>query len=157
MSEDLKIVATNKKAYHDYHVLDRLEAGLVLSGTEVKSLRDGRINLKDSYALVKQGEIFLLNCHISPYSHGNRENPEPTRTRKLLLHKQEIKKLIGKTVEKGLTVVPLRVYFKNGRAKVELAVVKGKKLFDKRETEKRRESDRELAKIMKHARRGTAR
>jgi len=153
VAEDLKIIATNKKAFHNYHVLERYEAGIVLSGTEVKSLRDGRINLKDSYALVRQGEVFLLNCHISPYSHGNRENQEPTRTRKLLLHKREIQKLIGKTVEKGLSLVPLSVYFKTGRAKVEIAVVKGKKLFDKRETERRKESDRELARIMKNARR----
>ncbi|HEY2930105.1 MAG TPA: SsrA-binding protein SmpB [Acidobacteriota bacterium] len=151
MSEDLKIVATNKKAFHNYHIMERYEAGIVLSGTEVKSLRVGRVNLKDSYALVKQGEIFLLNCHISPYSHGNRENPEPTRTRKLLLHKREIQRLIGKTVEKGLSMVPLSVYFKEGRAKVEIAVVKGKKLFDKRETEKRKETKRELAKILKHS------
>ena len=153
VAEDRKIIATNKKAFHNYHVLERYEAGIVLSGTEVKSLRDGRINLKDSYALVRQGEVFLLNCHISPYSHGNRENQEPTRTRKLLLHKREIQKLIGKTVEKGLSLVPLSVYFKTGRAKVEIAVVKGKKLFDKRETERRKESDRELAQIMKNARR----
>jgi SsrA-binding protein len=151
VSEDLKIVATNKKAFHNYHIMERYEAGIVLSGTEVKSLRVGRVNLKDSYALVKQGEIFLLNCHISPYSHGNRENPEPTRTRKLLLHKREIQRLIGKTVEKGLSMVPLSVYFKEGRAKVEIAVVKGKKLFDKRETEKRKETKRELAKILKHS------
>ncbi|HEY3128639.1 MAG TPA: SsrA-binding protein SmpB [Acidobacteriota bacterium] len=152
MSETEKVVASNKKAFHDYHIFDRYEAGIVLSGTEVKSLREARINLKDSYAQIKNNEIYLVNCHISPYSHGNRENPDPTRTRKLLLHRQEINKLIGKSVEKGFTLVPLRVYFKEGRAKVEIAVVKGKKMYDKRETQRRKESDRELAKIMKSAR-----
>ena len=152
MSETEKVVASNKKAFHDYHIFDRYEAGIVLSGTEVKSLREARINLKDSYAQIKNNEIYLVNCHISPYSHGNRENPDPTRTRKLLLHRQEINKLIGKSVEKGFTLVPLRVYFKEGRAKVEIAVVKGKKLYDKRETQRRKESDRELAKIMKGVR-----
>ena len=152
MSETEKVVASNKKAFHDYHIFDRYEAGIVLSGTEVKSLREARINLKDSYAQIKNNEIYLVNCHISPYSHGNRENPDPTRMRKLLLHRREINKLIGKSVEKGFTLVPLRVYFKEGRAKVEIAVVKGKKLYDKRETQRRKESDRELAKIMKSAR-----
>jgi SsrA-binding protein len=152
VSETEKVVASNKKAFHDYHIFDRYEAGIVLSGTEVKSLREARINLKDSYAQIKNNEIYLVNCHISPYSHGNRENPDPTRTRKLLLHRQEINKLIGKSVEKGFTLVPLRVYFKEGRAKVEIAVVKGKKMYDKRETQRRKESDRELAKIMKSAR-----
>ncbi len=104
-----KLFATNKKAFHDYFILDRLEAGIVLVGTEVKSIREARINLKDSYAMIRQGEAFLLNCHISPYSHGNRQNHDPTRTRKLLLHDKEIRKLIGKTQEKGLTLVPLRV------------------------------------------------
>lgn len=153
MSEGEKVVATNKKALHDYQIFDRYEAGIVLSGPEVKSLREGRINLKDSYAIVRQAEIYLLNCHISPYSHGNRENVDPTRTRKLLLHRQEINKLIGGTVEKGFTLVPLRVYFKGGRAKAEIALVKGKKLYDKRETERRRESEREMAKALKTIRR----
>ena len=129
MSDGEKVVATNKKAFHDYQIFDRYEAGIVLSGPEVKSLREGRVNLKDSYAIVRQAEIYLLNCHISPYSHGNRENMDPTRTRKLLLHRQEINKLIGRTVEKGFTLVPLRVYFKGGRAKAEIALVKGKKLY----------------------------
>ena len=153
MTEGEKDVATNRKAFHDYHILDRYEAGIALTGPEVKSLREGRANLRDSYASVREGELYLLHCHISPYSHGNRENPDPTRSRKLLLHKAEINKLVGKTVEKGLTLVPLRVYFKGGRAKVEIALVKGKKLYDKRETEKRKESDRELAKVMKTVRR----
>jgi SsrA-binding protein len=138
-----KLFAANKKAFHDYFILDRLEAGLVLLGTEVKSIRESRINLKDSYAVIKQGEGYLLNCHISPYSHGNRENHDPTRPRKLLLHQKEIRKLIGKTQEKGLTLVPLRVYLRRGKIKVELGVARGKKLHDKRETERRKEMDRE--------------
>ena len=111
---------------------------MCLLGTEVKAIREGRLNLKDSYAMVQSGEMFLFNCHISPYSHGNRENHDPTRSRKLLLHEREIRKLIGKTQEKGLTLVPLRVYLKRGRVKVELGVARGKKLIDKRETERRR-------------------
>jgi SsrA-binding protein len=138
-----KLIASNKKAYHDYSILEKLEAGMVLLGTEVKAAREGRVNLKDSYAMVKQGEAFLLNCHISPYSHGNRENHDPTRTRKLLLHSNEIRKLAGKTQEKGLTLVPLRVYLKRGKIKIELGVARGKKLIDKRETERRKELDRE--------------
>src|SRR5512139_2404164 len=112
-----KVLATNKKAFHDYFILEKLEAGIVLLGTEVKAIREGRLNLKDSYAAVQGGEAFLFNCHISPYSHGNRENHDPTRTRKLLLHEREIRKLIGKTQEKGLTLVPLRVYLKRGKVK----------------------------------------
>jgi SsrA-binding protein len=148
-SSEEKLVATNKKAFHDYFVLEKFEAGMALLGTEVKSLREGRINLKDSYAIVRNGEPFLLNCHISQYSHGNRENHDPVRTRKLLLHHNEIRKLIGKTQEKGLTLVPLRVYFKRGKAKVELGVARGKKLFDKRETERRKELDREARAAIK--------
>ena len=147
-----KIVATNKKAYHDYFILEKMEAGVSLLGTEVKAIREGRLNLKDSYAMVQAGEAFLLNCHISPYSHGNRENHDPTRSRKLLLHQKEIRKLIGKTQEKGLTLVPLRVYFKRGKIKVELGVARGKKLIDKRETERRKEADREAKAAMKHRR-----
>jgi SsrA-binding protein len=144
-----KLVASNKKAFHNYFILEKLEAGIVLLGTEVKSIREGRINLKDSYAVVKDGEPFLLNCHISPYSHGNRENHDPTRTRKLLLHQAEIRKLIGKTQEKGLTLVPLRVYMIRGRVKVELGVARGKKDYDKRETERRKEVERETRAAMK--------
>ncbi len=140
-----KVIASNKKAFHDYFVLDKFEAGIALTGTEVKSLRDARVNFKDSYVEVKGGEAFLHGAHISPYSHGNRENHEPERTRKLLLHKREIEKLTGQIVEKGLTVVPLRLYFKGSRVKAEIAVVRGKKQYDKRETEKRREADREAA------------
>ena len=144
-----KPVATNKKAFHDYFILEKLEAGICLLGTEVKAIREGRLNLKDSYAMVQGGEAFLFNCHISPYSHGNRENHDPTRTRKLLLHEREIRKLIGKTQEKGLTLVPLRVYLKRGRVKVEIGVARGKKLIDKRETERRKEADREARAAMK--------
>ena len=122
-----KLVAANRKAFHDYFILEKMEAGICLLGTEVKAIREGRINLKDSYAAVKAGEAYLLNCHISPYSHGNRDNHDPTRARKLLLHLREIRKLIGKTQEKGLTVVPLRVYLRQGRIKVELGESKSQK------------------------------
>ena len=151
-TSDEKLLATNRKAFHEYFILDKLEAGLVLMGTEVKSIREARINLKESYAAVKGGEAFLFDCHISPYSHGNRENHEPTRTRKLLLHRQEIKKLIGKTQEKGLTLVPLRVYLRRGKIKLELGVARGKKLYDKRETERKKDSDREARAAIKSSR-----
>jgi SsrA-binding protein len=126
-----KVVATNRKAFHDYFIEERYEAGIMLHGTEVKSLREGRVNLQDSYASVRGSEIFLHQCHISPYSHGNIMNHDPTRVRKLLLHKSEIHKLLGKTQQKGLTLVPLRIYFsKRGYAKVELGLAKGKKLYE---------------------------
>jgi len=144
-----KLIASNKKALHDYFVLQKEEAGIELTGTEVKSLRDGKANLKDSYVGFERGEAYLLSAHISPYSHGNIANHDPERKRKLLLHKREIEKLHAQVMEKGLTVVPLRMYFKKGRVKVEIAVVRGKKLYDKRETEKRRELDREAAVAMK--------
>jgi SsrA-binding protein len=147
-----KVVSTNKKAYHEYFILEKMEAGICLLGTEVKAIREGRLNLKDSYATIQSGEAFLFKCHISPYSHGNLENHDPTRSRKLLLHQREIRKLIGKTQEKGLTLVPLRVYFKKGKIKVELGVARGKKLIDKRETERRKDADREAAAAMKHRR-----
>lgn len=147
-----KLIASNKKAFHDYHVLDKFEAGLALTGTEVKSLRDGAANLKDAYVTFKNGEAFLFGAHISPYTHGNRENHEPDRTRKLLLHRREIDKLEVQVTEKGLTIVPLRLYFKGGRVKAEIGVVRGKKLYDKRETEKTREADREAAAAMKSRR-----
>ena len=144
-----KVVATNREAYHNFHIMETLECGIALTGTEVKSVREGRCNLKDSYGQIRQGEAWLLNAHISPYSHGNRENHEPTRTRKLLLHKKEIDKLQGKAQEKGLTLVPTKMYLKNGRIKIELAVAKGKKLYDKRETERKREADREARAMIK--------
>jgi SsrA-binding protein len=145
-----KVVATNRKAYHDYFIEEKLEAGVMLRGTEVKSLRDGRVNLQDSYASVDDGEVFLHHCHISPYSHGNIMNHDPLRARKLLLHRKEINKLIGKTQQKGLTLIPLRIYFsKQGRAKVELALAKGKKQYDRRETIKAREAGREVERAIK--------
>ena len=144
-----KLIASNKKALHDYFVLQKLEAGIELTGTEVKSLRGGKANLKDSYVGFERGEAFLVGTHISPYSHGNIQNHDPERKRRLLLHKREIEKLHAQVQEKGLTVVPLRLYFKGGRVKTEIAVVRGKKLYDKRETEKRREQEREAAAAMK--------
>jgi SsrA-binding protein len=144
-----KLIASNKKAFHEYFVLQKFEAGLALTGTEVKSLREGKANLKDSYVNFEKGEAYLFSAHISPYTHGNRENHDPERRRKLLLHRRELDKLFGQLVEKGLTIVPLRLYFKKGKVKVEIAVVRGKKLFDKRETTKKRELDREAAAAMK--------
>ncbi|HEU4684179.1 MAG TPA: SsrA-binding protein SmpB [Nitrospira sp.] len=150
-----KVVATNRKAFHDYFIEEKFEAGIQLQGTEVKSLREGRVNLQDSYASVKDGEVFLYHCHISPYSHGNIMNHDPMRVRKLLLHRKEINKLIGKTQQKGLTLIPLRLYFSaRGLAKVELALAKGKKLYDRRETIKAREAGREVERAIKGARRG---
>src|SRR4026207_1170142 len=128
-----KAASLNRQAYHHYHILETFEAGMVLQGTEVKSIREGRVNLKDSYGLVKAGEVWLLNCHISPYSHGNYANHDPLRTRKLLLNRSEIRKLIGRTTEKGLTLIPLRLYLKSGRLKCELGLGRGRKLHDKRE------------------------
>ena len=149
-----KAVATNRKAYHDYFIEEKFEAGIMLQGTEVKSLRDGRVNLQDSYASVKGGEAFLHHCHISPYSHGNIMNHEPLRTRKLLLHRKEINKLLGKTQQQGLTLIPLRIYFsKRGLAKVELGLAKGKKQHDRRESIKNREASREVERAMKGSRR----
>jgi len=150
-----KLIATNRKAFHDYAIQEKLEAGIVLRGTEVKSLREGRVNLKESYATVEKGEVFLHQCHISPYSHGNMMNHDPVRRRKLLLHRKEIDKLLGKTQQKGLTLIPLRMYFSaRGQAKVELGLAKGKKLYDRRETIKGREADREVERAMKSARTG---
>jgi SsrA-binding protein len=143
------LIASNKKAYHDYFILQKLEAGIALTGTEVKSLRAGRANLKDSYVTFSDSEAFLTGAHISPYSHGNLQNHDPRRTRKLLLHRREIDRLRGQVVEKGLTIVPLRLYFKGAKVKAEIAVVRGKKLYDKRETEKRRELEREAEAGMK--------
>jgi SsrA-binding protein len=145
-------VAENRKAFHDYHLLETFEAGLVLLGTEVKAIREGRVNLRDSYARVEDGEVFLYNVNISPYSHRGYADHEPLRRRKLLLHRDEIRKLIGKTVEKGLTLVPVRMYFKNGRVKIAVSVAKGKKDYDKRETIKRRETDRETRAAVKSRR-----
>jgi SsrA-binding protein len=145
-------IAENRKAHHDFHLLETFEAGLVLLGTEVKAIREGRVNLRDSFARVEDGEVFLYNVHISPYSHRGYADHEPLRRRKLLLHRDEIRKLIGKTVEKGMTLVPVRVYFKNGKVKVAVSLAKGKKEYDKRETIKRREADRETRAAIKSRR-----
>jgi SsrA-binding protein len=135
--------AVNRAAGHNYFLLEKFEAGIALRGTEVKSIREGQANLKDAYGLIKDGEAYLLNAHIGPYSHGNSANHDSVRTRKLLLHRQELQKLMGKTQLKGLTLIPTRLYFRHGRVKCELAVAKGKQDWDKRETERRREDDRE--------------
>jgi SsrA-binding protein len=142
-------IAENRKAFHDFHLLDTFEAGLVLLGTEVKAIREGRVNLRDSFARVEDGEVFIYNVHISPYSHRGYADHEPLRRRKLLLHRSEIRKLIGKTVEKGMTLVPTRLYFKDGRVKVAVSIAKGKKDYDKRETIKKRETDRETRAAVK--------
>ena len=151
-SPKIKVVCQNKKARYDYEIIEVIEAGMVLLGTEVKSLRQGRANLKDSYARIKNGELFLMQSHISPYTHAYYDNHEPDRVRKLLVHKREIKRLQGKTQEKGLTLVPLRIYFKDGRAKVELALARGKRSYDKRETLKRKTEQRELERAIKDRR-----
>ena len=138
-----KMLASNRSAYHDYHILDKYEAGIALTGTEVKSVLAGRVQLKEGYVAVRDGEVWLFNAHISPYAHGNRENHEPLRTRKLLLHKREIEQLDQAAVKQGMTLVATRVYLKHRKIKIEVAVARGKKLFDKRETELRRTVERE--------------
>ena len=148
-----KNVAENRKAFHDYHILETFEAGVALLGTEVKAIREGQVNLRDSFGRVEGGELFVLNVHISPYSHRGYADHEPLRRRKLLLHRQEIKKLIGKTTERGMTIVPLRMYFKNGRVKLAIGLAKGKKEYDRRETIKRREVDRETRAAVKERQR----
>ena len=147
--EHIKIVAENRKARHDYFIIDKYEAGIVLKGTEVKSLRGGRANLKDAYGRIQNGEEFIHQMHISPYKFAYYNNHDPLRPRKLLLHKKEIKKLYGKINEKGMGLVPLRLYFKQGRAKVMIAVVKGKRKYDKRETIRRRDEQRDLDRAKK--------
>jgi SsrA-binding protein len=144
-----KIVATNRKAFHDYHVGETYEAGIALTGTEIKSVRQGMVNLRDSFARVENGEVFLYDMHVSPYDAGNRYNHEPRRTRKLLLHKSEIRRLATKTQEKGFTLIPLKVYLRGGRAKVELALAKGKRLYDKREDIKKRDVMRQVDRVIK--------
>jgi SsrA-binding protein len=148
-----RVVAENRKAFHDYHIVETFEAGVALQGTEVKSIREGRVNLRDSYARVEGDEVFLYNVHISAYSHRGYADHEPTRRRKLLLHRQEIRKLIGKTVERGMTLVPIRVYFKNNRIKVAISLAKGKQAHDKREAIRKRETDRETRAAVKERRR----
>lgn len=145
----IKIIANNKKAYHEYFIDEVYEAGLVLQGTEVKSVRAGGVSIKEAYCRIRNGEVFVENMNINPYEQGNRENHEPLRPRKLLLHNDEIAKLIKKTEEKGLTLVPTKLYFKNRRAKLEVGVGRGKKLYDKRETLKRKQADREASRAMR--------
>ena len=144
-----KSIAENRKAFHDYHILETFEAGVALLGTEVKAIREGNVNLRDSYASVEDGEVWILNVHINPYSHRGYADHEPTRRRKLLLHKQEIRKLIGKTVEKGMTLVPTRLYFKDGRVKVAVSLAKGKLAHDKRDAIRKKEVDRETRAAIK--------
>lgn len=151
----IKLIASNKKAYHDYFIDEVYEAGIVLTGTEVKSLRLGKVSLKESFCRLKDGELFVNNMNISPYEHGGRENPDdPTRMRKLLLHREEIAKLIRKVEERGFSLVPTRIYFKESRAKLEIGLARGKKLHDKRETLKAKEATREVAKAIKAGRHG---
>jgi SsrA-binding protein len=142
-TKEEKVLAANRAAFHEYHISDKYEAGIALTGTEVKSVMGGRVQLKESYVAVRDGEAWLFNAHISPYSHGNRANHEPLRTRKLLLHKREIGRLDEATAKQGMTLVATRVYLKNGRIKLEVGVARGKKLYDKRETEMRRTIARE--------------
>jgi SsrA-binding protein len=146
----MKTVSTNRKAFHEYHIEEKFEAGIVLTGTEVKSLREGRANLKESYAKVTNGELFLMNAHISPYSCGNMFNHEPKRTRKLLMHKREIDRLMGKVRERGYALVPLSIYFnQQNRAKIELGLAKGKTLYDKRESIRRKDEKRAVEREMR--------
>lgn len=149
----IKVIATNKKAYHDYYIEETFEAGLVLTGTEVKSIRAGKVNLKESFCRIKDGEAFINNMNISPYDFGNRENHDPTRMRKLLLHHAEIDKLIRITEQKGLALVPTRIYFKDNHAKLEIGVGRGKKLHDKRQTLKQKEASREMDRAIKNVNR----
>lgn len=146
----MKTICQNRKAFHDYHIQESVEAGIALLGTEVKSLREGKVNLRDSYVIIKNNEVFLLNCHIGHYSHGNIMNHDPLRTRKLLLHGKEIDRLRGKTAIKGFTLIPLKMYFKGSFAKLEIGLAKGKRLFEKRETIKEKEARREIARAVKN-------
>ncbi|MEA3338052.1 MAG: SsrA-binding protein SmpB [Chloroflexota bacterium] len=145
----IKVIATNRKARYDYHINDTIEAGIVLTGTEIKSIRAGRVNLRDSFAQIRSGEAWLVGAHIAPYAHGNRENHEPRRDRKLLLHRREINKMAGRIQEKGWTLIPLRLYLKDGRAKVELGLAHGKRQYDKRQTIAKRDIDREMRRVVK--------
>lgn len=152
--EEMKLVANHKKAYHDYFIEEKYEAGLVLHGTEVKSLRMGKCSIKEAFIRIENNEVFIYGMHISPYEKGNIFNKDPLRTRKLLLHKQQIRKLIGSSAEKGYTIVPLQVYFKDGRAKIEIGLAKGKKLYDKRQDIAKKDQKREAEKEMKVRLRG---
>jgi SsrA-binding protein len=147
--EPIESIARNRRARHEYELLESWEAGLVLQGSEVKSLRAGQANLNDAFGIVREGEVFLINAHIAPYSHGGNYNHEPTRTRKLLLHRREIRRLIGSVERKGLTLVPLELYFKNGQAKVRIALGRGKQAHDKRADIKKRDAEREIARVFR--------
>jgi SsrA-binding protein len=147
-----KVLCTNRQAAHLYSLLERYETGVALTGTEVKSIRNGKANLTDAYATLQNGEAWLLNCHISPYEYGNRQNHDPLRKRKLLLHRQELRRLTGKVEERGLTLIPTKLYLVKGRIKCEIALARGKKLHDKRETERRKTADREAQQAMKYRR-----
>ncbi len=149
-----KLVAQNRRARHEYEILDTVEAGIVLLGPEVKSLRQGKVSLADAYATVRRSELWLLNVHISPYEQAGRENPNPRRERKLLAHRAEISKLAGQIAERGLTLVPLSLYFQDGRAKVELGLARGKRRYDKRQAIRKREEDREIDRVLRRGRRG---
>ncbi len=146
----IKTICLNRKAYHDYYIDDSIEAGLVLTGTEVKSVRQGKVSLRDAYARAQNGELWLMNAHIAQYQGGNRYNHQPTRDRKLLLHREQIADLIGKATRDGFTLVPLKLYFKNGTAKVELGLAKGKKLYDKRAALARRDAQRQMEQALRH-------
>jgi SsrA-binding protein len=146
---EIKQIASNRKALHEYFVEDRLEAGIALTGTEIKSVRAARVNLRDGFVLIRNGDAWLINVHISPYDFGNRENHEPRRERRLLLHRQEIRKLLSKVSERGWTIVPLRMYLSKGRAKVEIALVRGKRLYDRKDAVAERDADRDLRRQLK--------
>ena len=145
-----KLIAKNPTAYHNYNIEDKIETGIVLSGTEIKSIRSGKVNLKDSYAMIKNGEVFILGMHISPYEHGNIFNKDPLRTRKLLLNRREINKLIGLTKQKGYSLVPISLYFKGSLVKLELGIGKGKKLYDKRQDIAKRDAQRQISANLKN-------
>ncbi len=154
--DGIRVIAENRKARHDYHIEETIEAGIVLTGTEIKSVRAGKVQLRDSHALVRKGEVFLYNVHIAPYEQGNRYNHDPVRTRKLLLHRGEIDRLHGKVRQKGLTLIPLKIYLRRGRAKVELALARGKKVYDRRADIAEREAKRRIDRALKARNAGRA-
>ncbi len=153
-NQPIKVVATNRKARHDYHIEDTFEAGIVLTGSEIKSIRAGQVNLRDGFATIREGELWLINTHIAPYHQASYANHEPRRDRKLLMHRREINRLSGKLQEKGLTLVPLQLYLKNSRAKVELGLARGKKLHDKRESMRERDDRRQIARVLGRRQKG---
>jgi len=147
---NIKVIATNRKARHEYEIIETIEAGIVLTGTEIKSVREGQVSLKEGFAVIKEGEVWLMDVHIAPYKHGHRDNPDPRRPRKLLLHRREIDRMQGKLAEKGWTLIPLKMYLKNNKAKIELALVRGKKKYDKRKAIAERDAQRDLQRALKH-------